>query len=75
MLNFINDNQVRLLLEIEQNGMLAIIYSIHVKEYVDTAEILKLEFLAIKISFSYYFLASSDLKSFLNSLQPEVTFL
>ena len=53
MSNFINDNQVRLLLEIEQNGMLAIIYSIRIKEYVDTAEILKLDFLAIKISFSY----------------------
>ena len=59
VMNFDIDNNARLLLKIQQNGVLVVIYFIRVMKYVFTVKIIKVDFVAITISFPYFSLASS----------------
>ena len=58
-MSFDTDNNARLLLKIQQNGVLVVIYFIRVMKYVYTVKIIKVDFVAITISFPYFSLASS----------------
>ena len=58
-MSFDIDNNARLLLKIQQNGVLVVIYFIRVMKYVFTVKIIKVDFVAITISFPYFSLASS----------------
>ena len=60
MLNFIIDNEFRILLEIEQNGILAVICFINVIKNVHTVKIIKIDFRVIIISSPCPTLASSN---------------